>query len=260
MGLPYWAMDHFTKQIRSSHYDEERRQYCLPVMDPQIISCTEEPFDERTGRTNDSTVLYEALNLIETTSNDGIPDADLYKIAIPANATAEDLKYRISDQGLGVMLVRVHPGAVHYNTTIITAVDSRDSHPSAINGDGYASLLYYLMYGVMPDESIKPKDGPFHFVAKCEFESIAYRDNYRSSWRKVDFVLKNGVSRVNVTEERCPNARGSSLGKASARCNRPLTNSHRELDLRLSRFVFRSRRRRRHPRQHGWLLQAFQPQ
>ena len=94
--------------------------------------------------------------------------------------------------------------------TVITAVDSVDPMPRLANHAGYASLLYYLMYGVWPDASVKPANGPFHFVAKCEWESIKWRDNFRSSWRKVDFVMTNGVSRVNVTEERCPNPRGKS--------------------------------------------------
>ena len=106
------------------------------------------------------------------------------------------------------MLVRMYPENPDHNITVITAVDTITPQPGRAYKDGYASLLYYLMYGVWPDASIKPANGPFHFVAKCEFESIKWRDNFRSSWRKVDFTLKNGVSRANVTEERCPNPRG----------------------------------------------------
>ncbi|KAK3645732.1 hypothetical protein LTR56_008919 [Elasticomyces elasticus] len=203
MGLPYWAMQHFSDQVRTSQFEEEWRQYCLPVLDPNIISCTEEPFDQARGRTNSSLVQYETLHV------DGAPDAEMYKIAIPNNATDDNLKYRISDQGLGTMLVRMHPEVIYNNMTIITAVDSMDPTGDGLNKDGYASLLYFLMYGVMPDDSVKPKDGPFYFVAKCEFESIKYKDNFRSSWRKVDFTLKNGVLHANVTEERCSNPRGN---------------------------------------------------
>lgn len=46
------------------------------------------------------------------------------------------------------------------------------------------------------------------FAARCELETIKYRDDYLSSWRQTDFTLKNGVLRANVTEERCENPRG----------------------------------------------------
>ncbi|KAK5162737.1 uncharacterized protein LTR77_011220 [Saxophila tyrrhenica] len=206
MGLPYWATQHFSDQVESSRFEEERRQYCLPVLDPDLIHCTEEPYNQRIGRTNSSLVGYAPLDLVKRVDHADIEtNQETYEIAVPVNASAGQLKYRTGDQGDGVMLVRMYPEASHVNTTVITAVDSVD--PSRVESS-YASLLYYLMYGVEPDASIIPLNGPFHFVAKCEFESIKYRDNYRSSWRKVDFVLKNGVSRANVTEERCPNLRG----------------------------------------------------
>lgn len=212
--MPYWAMQHFSDQIKSTRFEEERRSYCLPVLDPDIIHCTEEPFDQQRARTNSSLVQYGQLEI------EGAPDAEMYKIAIPINATLENMKYRISDQGQGTMLARMYPQYGYYNMTLITAVDSVATDAGGANGDGYASLMYYLMYGVMPDESVKPRDGPFYFVAKCEFESIKYRDNYRSSWRKVDFTLRNGVSRANVTDERCPNPRGEPIPRRTYECMR----------------------------------------
>lgn len=62
MGLPYWAMKHFTKQVESSRFEEEYRSYCLPVLDPHIITCTEEPFDQQLGRTNSTLVEYIPLD------------------------------------------------------------------------------------------------------------------------------------------------------------------------------------------------------
>jgi hypothetical protein len=212
MGLPFWAMQHFTDQVKVSPFEEERRRYCLPVMEPHIISCTEEPFDQELGRTNSSLVQYEPLDIVD------LADEEMYSIAIPTNASIQDMKYRISDQGLGSMLVRMYPEVIYNNVTIITGVDSAfPEDKNGANANGYASLLHYLMYGVMPDDSVKPKGKPYTFVAKCEFESIKYRDNYRSSWRQVEMVLKNGVSRANVTEERCENPRGESDTKSS-RC------------------------------------------
>jgi hypothetical protein len=37
-------------------------------------------------------------------------------------------------------------------------------------------------------------------------------EGQHSSWRQVDFTLKNGVLRSNVTEERCPNPRAPISG------------------------------------------------
>ena len=61
MGLPYWALEHFSKQVESSGFEEEYRSYCLPVLDPNIISCKEEPFDQQLGRTNSSLVEWLPL-------------------------------------------------------------------------------------------------------------------------------------------------------------------------------------------------------
>ncbi len=86
--------------------------------------------------------------------------------------------------------------------------DNVQQEQRSTNGGGYASLLYYLMYGVLPEHTYRSSSNPFKFVARCEMAIIKYRDNYRSSWRQVDFTLKNGVSRANVTDVRCPNPKG----------------------------------------------------
>ena len=213
LGLPYYAMKHFSKDVESSAFEEERRSYCLPVLDPHLITCTEEPFIQDLGRTASNLVRYNPLDVVRR-DNSSAPtrdqNAQMYEIAVPYPTGEENRKYRTSDQGQGTMLVRMYPDAAHYNTTIITASDTTGSREGGYQG-GYASLLHYLMYGIDPPASIIskiPSNVPFYFVARCEFASIKYRPNYRSSWRKVDFTLKNGVSRANVTDEHCPNPRG----------------------------------------------------
>lgn len=209
MGLPYYAMQHFTDEVQSSQFEEERRQYCLPVLDPDVIHCSEEPYDEELGRTNSNLVQYTPLDVVKAVNNVTTQtNQETYEIAIPVNASSDNLKYRTGDQGQGTMLVRMYPYLPSTNTTVITAVDSTGPGVDQVYCGGYASLLYYLMYGKCPDPSLKSGTGPYHFVAKCQFESTKYRDNYRSSWRKVEFTLKKGISRANVTEERCPNPRG----------------------------------------------------
>ena len=199
MGLPYWAMHDFSLQVESSRFQDEYRQYCLPVLDPHIITCTEEPFHQQLGRTNSSLVKYTTLNVVRADDGSTLgPNAEMYEIAIPTNASIEELKYRTGDQNQGVMLIRMIPEVIHNNVTVITAVNSLAPTPMAANHGGYASLLYYLMYGLWPETTgVMPADGPFHFVAKCEYPSLKYRNNYRSSWRKVDYTLRNGVSKFN---------------------------------------------------------------
>ena len=216
MGLPYYAMEHFSQEVSSSKFDEEHRQYCLPVLDPHVIQCKEEPFNQELAETYSNGVRYHPLDVFKRdnstsysvgTSNQ-LSGAEIYAISIPKDVSIQsyNIKLRTNDQGVGTMAVRMNPHKEFWNTTYIAASDERG------NPGGYASRLHELMYGVPPDPSFLskiPSDRPYYFVAKCEVLSIMYRDNYLSSWRKVNFVYSNGISRANVTEERCPNARGS---------------------------------------------------
>lgn len=209
LGLPYYAMEHFSKEVASSPFEEEYRQYCLPVLDPHIITCTEEPFDQLLGETNSSLVQYKSLHVSETINSTGVPihqapitDAGMFKIIIdyPSDEPS-NIKYRTDDEGQGTMVTKHHPDPNHLNVSIIATTNS--------GTDGYASLMHEMMYGVKPDLSGVPPGYSLFFVAKCEYVSIKYRDNLLSSWRQVDFTLRNGVLRANVTKERCPNARGA---------------------------------------------------
>ena len=202
--MPYGAMLHFQRQVKSSVFEEERRRYCLPVLDPHLITCTEVKINETTEQTNSSLVKWKVLNVFEPKDNGTstqIKNTGMYKVTIdyPSN-NFENIRYRTNDQGQGAMVVKRHPDPDKYLTSIITAAD--DFY------DGYASSLHRMMYGTDPDKSDVPKRNSYLFAAKCELASIKYRDNYRSSWRNVDFNLKNGVLRANVTDERCMNPRG----------------------------------------------------
>ena len=138
-------MKHFSDQVQSSTFEEEYRQYCLPVLDPHIITCKEEPFNQDKGETYSNVVRYQTLNVSKTEYSDtrnrsglhlvpitGAPD--VYKITFdyPSDDT-DNIKSRTNDQGQGTMLIfmpRVPPAM----TSIITATNNYDT--------GYASLLY----------------------------------------------------------------------------------------------------------------------
>lgn len=67
-------------------------------------------------------------------------------------------------------------------------------------------------YDKPPDYSDLPEGIDYKFVATCSIDFIQFHDNLHSSWQKVDFTLKNGVLRANVTDEGCPNPRAPTSG------------------------------------------------
>lgn len=69
MGLPYWAMDHFGREVAKSSFEEQRRRYCLPVLDPHLWTCKEEPFDQEKQQTYSNLVQYKLLRGFETVHN-----------------------------------------------------------------------------------------------------------------------------------------------------------------------------------------------
>ena len=206
MGLPYYAMDHFSKQVATSPFEEEYRQYCLPVLHPHVIKCTEVPFDQGSDHTiHEPLAKFTPLNISKLNAEGQLvpihnPNHEIQEVAIDYDLGEQSqVKCRTNDEGQGTMMIKMSTRNHFTNTTIIAASNDR--------GHGYASLFYHLMYGVDPDWPKNPAVG-YKFVAKCEIASIKFRtDNLHSSWRKVDFTLKGGVLRANVTEELCPNAR-----------------------------------------------------
>jgi hypothetical protein len=104
------------------------------------------------------------------------------------------------------------------NISLITGTNNGDvgyiGTESSDKEIGYGSLLYRMMYGKDPDQDVfdtVPANSSYVFAAKCEFASIGEEGTY-SSWRQVDFTLKNGIMSANVTEERCPNPRAPLSG------------------------------------------------
>ena len=209
MGLPYWAMKHFADNVTDSLFDDEYRQYCLPVLDPHVIKCTEEPFVQAWGETNDTTAQYLSLFVYEHdyfaydnfTKLHQIKDViDMYKVVIdyPSNDTINRVRYRINDQGKGTMTVWQYPTVEQQDVTVITAGNS--------GGQGYASLIHQMLYGDYQSQAFRDKWPATKIAVKCKFSSL-FNNNDHSSWRKVNFNMNGGVLRANVTEERCPNPR-----------------------------------------------------
>ena len=214
MGLPYYAMKHFSDQVKSIPFEDARRRYCLPVLAPDIIKCEEVPINHTTCESVDgSFVRFKSLNVSEWKEDLGKNGKEkyigtgLYKISSPYPSSSDDwsaTKFRVDNQGRGIMVVQMFPPDPY--TTMIGAANAWGEH-------GYASKLHRLMYhGANPNTSTVPDGATYDFAARCKMSSIMDEDNPGSSWRQVDFTLKSGVLRANVTDERCPNARAP-LGK-----------------------------------------------
>jgi hypothetical protein len=116
----------------------------------------------------------------------------------------ENIKYRTNDEGQGTFLTHQRRGPIAAQYVSLIAASNNVAY-------GYASLLYRMMYGKDPDLSVVPKRQSLYFVAKCELSHIAHLNSSYSSWRQVDFTLKNGVLKANITEELCPSPRGPNV-------------------------------------------------
>ena len=208
LGLPYHAMKHFSDQVASSPFDEEHRRYCLPTLEPHLIRCTEEPFNQVLGQTDSNLMRVEQLLVYKNHSGTPhqIPGHLVYQMDSPyPTANFGNTKYRTNDEGQGIFLAKSQwtPAGVALNVTLIAGMNN--------GGDkGYGSLLYRMTYGSdkEPDLSSVPQNSEYTFAAKCEIPSIVTESSGHSSWRQVDFTLKSGLLKANVTEERCPNPRG----------------------------------------------------
>ena len=208
MGLPYWALKHFSENVTDTIFDNEFRQYCLPVMNPHVIKCTEVPFVQSYGETKDSTAQYLSLDVYETdyfaydnySKPHQIKDViDMYKVVIdyPSNNTITNVRYRINDQGKGTMTVWQYPTVEKQHITVITAGDS--------GGQGYASF-HQMLYGDYESAASRKEYPATKIAVTCEIPTMSNNSDH-SSWRKVNFNMNGGVLTTNVTEELCPNPR-----------------------------------------------------
>ena len=212
MGLPYYVMDHFSRQVRDSQFEEEYRQYCVPVLEPRQVWCEEEPFNQTGRRTFSNLVEYKEHGIYEKTGPKIEPFKDsgvaMFKITAPYPGSGEgdQIKWRINDQGQGTFFTHMFssddPVPGHEYTSVIGATDND------LSSGGYASLLYRMMYDEDPDLSDVPPGGRFTFVAKCHLSHLVKQNDSLSNWKLVDFTMQNGVLRTNITDQTCPNPKG----------------------------------------------------
>lgn len=139
MGLPYHAMKHFSNEVSKSSFEDARRRYCLPVLDPDIIKCTEVPINGTTCESADNFVRFKSLNASEYNEDTGksksIPSG-LYRITSPFPRPLDHYganKLRIDNEGEGVMVLQMFEPDPY--SSLVGAAN-------AYGELGYASLLH----------------------------------------------------------------------------------------------------------------------
>jgi hypothetical protein len=171
-GIPYGALEYFAAKVNSSLFGDEKRQYCLPILNPKLVSCVP---DDATN-TGTKRALYDVGHALHTYDNATWiypvtidPDSELYKRVYIATMT---------EYGTMTIAQSAIPG--DEDTTIITAQGS------------YANLLSNMM-------NIESAD--YYLTAICSMGDLT-KTNY-SSWKWTSLTLENGVNTVDVTEESC---------------------------------------------------------
>ena len=171
-GIPYGALEYFAAKANSSLFGDEKRQFCLPILNPKLVSCVQ---DDATD-TGTKRAFYDVGHVLHTYDNATWiypvtidPDSELYKRVYVATMT-----------GYGTMTIAQSAIPGDEDTTIITAQGS------------YASVLSNMM-------DINSTD--YYFTAICSMGDLT-KTNF-SSWKWTSLALENGVLTVDVTEESC---------------------------------------------------------
>ena len=198
LGLPYQALAHFARNVSDTKYEDEYRQYCLPVLSPQIITCKELAVNQSSAMTVPvDTVQYRFADVSLQLNNQNITE-DAYLIILDSQENLGNGSYlRVNDEDCGTMTIAQLPN--QQNITIVTA--------TANQGQGYAALLYELMNDATPPDTFTDKQGDFKYVAACTIPSLQGQTQY-SSWKMVNFNLEGGILRANVSDQACASSRG----------------------------------------------------
>ncbi|KAK4506480.1 hypothetical protein PRZ48_000212 [Zasmidium cellare] len=174
-ALPVDAMTHFANQTQSSKFGNEEAQYCLPVLRPNLVTCT--PVND------DSRAKYAYITSRPDTFL-GIT-LDVYEININPD-TEFNQTYIVTSQSNGTMVVTRSKKPEDTSLTVLT-------------GSGlYADMLSRLTTG-NPAPYTNETYNETQFTVLCD---APYNDQ-TYSWKWVNFTLNGGVMSVNATNETC---------------------------------------------------------
>ena len=201
LGLPYQALAHFARNVSDTMFEDEYRQYCLPVLSPNIITCEEMAVNQSSAMTEPNDSVPYSVQYYAVVMQNQLDDTALHNDAYLIGQNYQQVPsspIRVNDQGRGTMTVV--QSSSDQNVTLVTA--------TANQGGGYAKLLYEMMNDSPPPESFTDNQGDFKYVAACTIPSLQDQNqNQHSSWQLVDFRLEGGVLKANVTGQTCPTSR-----------------------------------------------------
>lgn len=174
-ALPVDAMKHFANQTLSTKFGNEEAQYCLPILRPNLVSCT--------PVLDDSRAKYSYITSRPDTFL-GIT-LDVYEIVINPE-TKYNQTYVVTSQSNGTMVVSRSKLPEDISLTVLT-------------GSGlYADILSRLTTG-NPASYTNATYNETQFTVLCD---APYNDG-TYSWKWVNFTLNGGVMSANSTNETC---------------------------------------------------------
>jgi hypothetical protein len=171
-GIPYGALEYFAAKANSSLFGDEKRQFCLPILNPKLVSCVR---DDATD-TGTKRAFYDVGHVLHTYDN----ATWIYPVTIDPDSELYKRMYVATMTGYGTMTIAQSAIPGDEDTTIITAQGS------------YASVLSNMM-------DINSTD--YYFTTICSMGDLT-KTKY-SSWKWTSLTLENGVLTVDVTEESC---------------------------------------------------------
>jgi hypothetical protein len=171
-GFPYGALEYFAAKANSSVFVDEKRQFCLPVLNPKLVSCV---LDDATD-TGTKRAFYDVGHVLHTYDN----ATSIYPVTIDPDSELYKRVYVATMTGYGTMTIAQSAIPGDEDTTIITAQGS------------YANILSNMM-------NINSAD--YYFTAICSMSDLT-KTKY-SSWKWTSLTLENGVLTAEVTEESC---------------------------------------------------------
>jgi hypothetical protein len=171
-GIPYGPLEYFASKASSSLFGDEKRQYCLPILNPKLVTCV---LDDTTD-TGTKRAFYDVGHALHTYDN----ATWIYPVTIDPDSELYKRVYVSTMTGYGTMTIAQSAIPGDEDTTIITAQGS------------YANLLSNMM-------NINSTD--YYFTAICTMNDLT-KTKY-SSWKWTSLTLENGVNTADVTEESC---------------------------------------------------------
>ena len=170
-GIPYGALKYFAASVNGSLFGDEKRQYCLPVLNQKLVTCTKDP--ALVSGSGTSKVYYDVKDAVKTFNNETV-----YELTFDPNGNYKKV-YTATDVGEGTMTIARTEDPTEGDTTILTAQSDYSRILSSLMGD----------------------DPSYYYTAVCKMYDLT-NPSY-SSWNWTSLFLNSGVMSIEVTGETC---------------------------------------------------------